>query len=316
MEARQESTMAVDSSSSITKILTKLASNIMATKRECSMSTNPYDTAWVAMVAKPNVELNSSEWLFPQSFTFLLEHQAADGSWSSNRSDLDSLLSTLAALLALLKHQGAPNILGCPHTPDLTVRISRAVFWLEAKLRTFDPDSCTDNVGFEILVPSLLHLLGEYGVVFELPHIRELLVLAEKKMAKFDELARALYQGMQATALHSLEAFIGKIDFDRLKQCKRNGGMLGSPSSTAAYLIYASDWDEEAELFLKDAVELGQGKGSGGVASAHPIELFEMSWVSSASGTHNRINLTQTRSHLQYWNQASNYLPAAKPRWT
>jgi hypothetical protein len=188
----------------------------------------------------------------------------------------------MAALLALLEHQLHPEITGCYLVPDLTVRISRAVSWLESTMRKFDLEACTDNVGFEILIPSLLRLLGEYGVVFDMPHIRALMRLADGKLAKVDKLAESLYNGYQATALHSLEAFIGKIDFDRLKGCKRNGGMLGSPSSTAAYLMHVSEWDDEAERFLKIAFEFGQGRNNGGIGSAYPIEVFEMSLVSIA----------------------------------
>jgi hypothetical protein len=267
---------------SISTMLSQLISNIGATKRECSMSVNPYDTAWVSMLFKPIDNECTQQWLFPESYAFLLDTQTTDGSWYSDVSDLDALLSTLAALLALLKHQRQPKISGCPPTPDLTMRISRAVSWLETKLKDFDLETCTDNVGFEILVPSLLRLLEEYHVFFDIPGMQALTALANQKMAKFDRIAQALYGGYQATALHSLEAFIGKVDFDRLKCCKRNGGMLGSPSSTAAYLMYASEWDDEAEQFLRDAFQFGQGKGNGGIASAYPIEVFEMSWVSTA----------------------------------
>jgi hypothetical protein len=269
-------------SATITTILTELVSRTNTLKRQCSMSVNPYDTSWVAMIARPSTTGDLAEWLFPQCYDYLLENQAADGSWYSDVSALDALLSTMAALLALLKHQRHPEITGCSPVSDLTVRISRAVSWLESTIRQFDLEGCTDNVGFEILIPSLLRLLGEYGVVFDMPQTRALMRLADDKSAKVDKLAQSLYNGYQATALHSLEAFIGKIDFDRLRGCKRNGGMLGSPSSTAAYLMHVSEWDDEAERFLKAAFEFGQGRSNGGIGSAYPIEVFEMSWVSIA----------------------------------
>jgi hypothetical protein len=278
--------MADDDSINVTSILTPLLSYINTTKRQCSMSVNPYDTAWAAMVTKPSADGKSEEWLLPESYAYLLDDQAADGSWYSDVSDLDALLSTMAALLALLKYQHHPKIVGCPSFSDLTMRISRTVSWLESTLRDFDVQTCTDNVGFEILIPSLLRLLGEHNVVFDNPHIQALMGLADSKMAKVDKLAQALYSGCQITALHSLEAFIGRIDFDRLKECKRNGGMLGSPSSTAAYLVYVSVWDDEAEQYLKAAFGFGQGRSNGGIASAYPIEVFEISWVSN---THSKM---------------------------
>jgi hypothetical protein len=277
----EKTAKADNDSTSITPILTVLVSQTNTLRRQCSMSVNPYDTSWVAMVEKPSTTGELVEWLFPQCYVYLLENQAPDGSWYSDVSALDALLSTMAALLALLKHQHHPEITGCSPVPDVIVRISRAVSWLESTFRKFDLETCTDNVGFEILIPSLSLLLGEYGVVFDAPQIRVLMRLADSKVAKLDKLAQALYNGCQVTALHSLEAFIGKIDFDRLRKCKRDGGMLGSPSSTAAYLMHVSEWDDEAEQFLKAAFEFGQGKGNGGIASAYPIELFETSWVSN-----------------------------------
>ncbi|KAF2820523.1 hypothetical protein CC86DRAFT_237655, partial [Ophiobolus disseminans] len=54
-------------------------------------------------------------------------------------------------------------------------------------------------------------------------------------LAKLDP--SLLYGPVQTTALHSLEAFIGKIDFTKLRHRKVKRSMLGSPSSTAAYLM-------------------------------------------------------------------------------
>jgi hypothetical protein len=200
-----------EDSTTITTILTELVSQTNTLKRHCSISVNPYDTSWVAMVAKPSTAGDLAKWLLPQSYAYLLENHASDGSWYSDVSALDALLNTMAALLALLEHQRHPEITGCYLVPDLTVRISRAVSWLESTMRNFDLEACTDNVGFEILIPSLLRLLGEYGVVFDMPHIRALMRLADGKLAKVDKLAESLYNGYQATALHPLEAFIGKI---------------------------------------------------------------------------------------------------------
>jgi hypothetical protein len=82
------------------------------------------------------------------------------------------------------------------------------------------------------------------------------------------------------TLLHSLEGFIGKIDFDKISHRKVEGSMLASPSSTAAYLMYSTEWDHEAAAYLRKVFENGSGKGCGGFPSAFPSEIFEISWVS------------------------------------
>lgn len=85
------------------------------------------------------------------------------------------------------------------------------------------------------------------------------------------------------TLTHSLEAFIGKIDFDQIVQHKVSGSMFGSPSSTAAYLMNASAWDDEAEDYLRQVIRKSVGQGSGGVPGVYPTTHFEYTWVSTFS---------------------------------
>lgn len=54
---------------------------------------------------------------------------------------------------------------------------------------------------------------------------------------------------------------------------------MASPASTAAYLIHASTWDEEAERYVRKVIVEGQGNGVGGVPSVFPTTIFEMTWV-------------------------------------
>ena len=69
-----------------------------------NMSCSVYDTAWVSMIRSP-YQNTCSEWLFPQSFRFVLEAQQASGGFSSDSTDTaDSILSTMAGLLTLQKH--------------------------------------------------------------------------------------------------------------------------------------------------------------------------------------------------------------------
>lgn len=63
----------------------------------------------------------------------------------------------------------------------------------------------------------------------------------KKKLAKFHP--DILYGKSRLTLFHPLEAFISPIDFIRLSHRKVHGILMGSPSSTANYLIYNSRWD-------------------------------------------------------------------------
>ncbi|KAM4055508.1 ent-kaur-16-ene synthase [Hirsutella rhossiliensis] len=55
--------------------------------------------------------------------------------------------------------------------------------------------------------------------------------------------------------------------------------MMASPSSTAAYLINASRWNEEAEAYLRHVVKAGTGHGDGGIPGTFPTTYFEYSWI-------------------------------------
>ena len=56
--------------------------------------------------------------------------------------------------------------------------------------------------------------------------------------------------------------------------------MMGSPASTAVYLIDSSSWDDEAEEHLRNVISAGPGRGNGSAPTAYPSSLFEISWVS------------------------------------
>ena len=242
-----------------------------------SMSVSIYDTAWVSMVSK--VRDGTRYWLFSQSFELILDSQCQHGGWQQYASDVDGILNTMADMLALSWHRKEPSIEGCPDLPnDLDLRISNAKVWLEMKLNSWNVEVC-DHVGFELLVPSLLALLDQEGIDFEFPGLQTLHLLKLRKLSKFDP--AMIYDGHPTTLIHSLEAFMGVIDYDRVGQQSSGGSMMASPSSTAAYLIYKSSWDEAAETYLHAVLNQGQGYGLGGFPSAFPTSIFEISWVLS-----------------------------------
>lgn len=232
-----------------------------------------YDTAWVSMIIK-HVD-GRDQWLFPECFHFLLDNQLSEGSWESYASLDDGILNTLAALLALKKHSNA----GIPENNidsfSLDVPISKARSYLEEKLPDWDVDSGI-HVGFEILVPALLAMLETEQMYFSFPGRHLLQKLRDAKLAKFDP--QMIYNG-QTTLVHSLEALVSEIDFDMLSRSKTFGSMMGSPASTAAYLMHSSQWDPEAEIYLRKVIDDGEGKGNGAVPSVFPTPVFETTWV-------------------------------------
>lgn len=259
-------------------VLASMAASLDGAQGFSTFSASIYDTAWVAMVERPGPS-GSMELMFPECFDFLLHMQKADGSWrSESGSVLDGILNTMAALLAVQKR--IPSI-PRPSSSDLASRCARAEAVLVRMLRSWDVASC-DRVGFEVIVPALMRLLEQYGHHFakELSgkHGQSLTSLYEKKASKFFPI---LFSDTPTTLIHSLEAFAGKLDYDKVKHHRSpRGDMLGSPSSTAAYLMFAQTWDEVAAGYLRSVVtSMAPQLGKGGVPSAFPTHIFEVTWV-------------------------------------
>ena len=81
--------------------------------------------------------------------------------------------------------------------------------------------------------------------------------------------------------MYLLKAFIRKVDFDKIHYHKLNRSFIYSPSSTAAYLISSSTWDNKSEIYIRDAIRYGRGHGNGGIPSVFLSNIFELTWVSN-----------------------------------
>ncbi|KAI0598800.1 terpene synthase family protein [Biscogniauxia sp. FL1348] len=240
-----------------------------------SMSCAIYDTAWVSLVIK--VIDGRRQWLFEECFTYILDSQSDDGSWKTGSSQTDVILNTAASLLSLKRHMDDPLQIQVVTRDELRTRISAATESLQSQLHTWDVASSA-HVGFEIIVPSVLELLEQEGIVFDFAGRSMLEQLRAAKLSGFNP--EMLYGAHKSTIIHSLESFIGKIDFDKVAHHRVEGALMASPSSTAAYLMNASTWDDESEAYLRHVI-CSTGKGSGGVPSAFPSTYFEYTWLLS-----------------------------------
>lgn len=261
---------------SATVLLDQLTEHLEDPRGLGFMSPAIYDTAWVSMIQKDIGE--QTTWLFPECFEYVLQNQLEDGSWITYSSEIDGILNTAASLLSMKRHFTTPFQITAISQDALSERIDRATNALQRLLHNWDVNA-TLHVGFEILVPALLGYLADESIVVDFPGRDLLFTIRDQKLARFK--AEFLYAPIQTTAIHSLEAFIGLIDFDRVLHHKVNGSYMASPSSTAAVLIYASAWDDECEEYLRHVIRHASGKGSGGVPSAFPSTIFEITWTLS-----------------------------------
>lgn len=219
--------------------------------------------------------------MFPQCFTYLLELQKEDGTWTSYRSQIDGILNTSAALLAMFeRRKRKPD-----ESETLDSRIESAKSGLQELLSKWDVEN-TVQVGFEILVTCLMHQLQHFNAHFAFPGQFMLQEVYEHKMQNFAP--QAVYKAQQMTVLHSVEALVGVIDFDRIKHhCTEMSGIMASPAATAAYLIHSTHWDVKAERYLKGVLS---AYGNNGTApSAFPTSVFEITWALSNLLPHSKL---------------------------
>ena len=256
------------------QLVQALADGIQTPWGAASMSASVYDTAWLAMVCRGEGSDDES-WLFPKSFDYLMTSQLSRGGWPAYATEIDGILNTAAALLALLKHRTSKSYLYL-EADDVDERITRGFEALTLKLQEWDVDA-TNHVGFELLVPKYLELLEEDGFSFEFAGKERLLAIHTKKMQTFK--IDMLYGHQTISALHSLEAFVGDVVMDRISHHLKFGSMLASPSATAAYLIYGSEWSDVAESYLRSVSEDCRNKLYGSAPCAFPISNFEVTWV-------------------------------------
>ena len=241
-----------------------------------NLTSTIYDTAWVSMVRKPNSPVPSL--LFPECFRYVLEKQLDSGGWEICGSEVDGIVNTLGGLLALKRNADIP----CQLSKEvINTRAEKAVAYLENRLNSWDVGSC-DYVGFEILVPSMFAFLERDGISFNFPVKELLLELNQKKLASIPP---SVWSAMtQTTITHSLEAFAGKVDFSGLRQQLVHGSMCSSPSSTAAYLMFSSEWDDDAERYLRQVVSSRRSEGRAtGIPGMYPTTGFEVLWVGAIS---------------------------------
>lgn len=237
------------------------------------MSCTVYDTAWVSMVTE--MSHGVKQWLFPESFHYIISTQLENGGWEATTSQTDGILNTASSLYSLIKHAREPLQIRQISDDELRERVERAVTALQSQLTEWDV-LASSQVGFEVIIPSLLELLENEGYMFEFGDRAELFRLRATKLKYFTP--ELLYGKSKLSIIHSLESFIGKVDFNKVAHHKVHGSMMASPSSTAAYLMNISTEDNEAKAYLQHVVNASPNR-DGGVPSAYPSTYFEYTWV-------------------------------------
>lgn len=223
-----------------------------------------YDTAWVSMVIK-KID-GQTQWLFPSSFQYLLDHQNHDGGWQHGPSDIDGILHSLAALMSICRHIARPCQMK-ENLEDLKHRKFRTIYFLETKFATFDSGPRMADSQVQSCTSKLLKMLHDEGVEFSFrgndPSLQE-------------SASRPTVNGDPRTVVQSSSKSQIGGEIDRGRRRDVYGSISASPASTAAYLVDCPSWDDEAEAYLRHIISVGDDRNAGGVPAKFPTTVFEI----------------------------------------
>lgn len=227
---------------------------------EKTFSGTAYDTAWVGRVMEPPGGMQPS---YPQAIEWLRTHQHPDGSWGSDIEYChDRIISTLSAILTLAK---AGNLAGD------RVAIERGEHYIWTHFDRLALEPC-DTVGFELLLPILfeesrrINLNLPYAKCEPYRHIRT---------EKLGMIPPNLLYSRKVSSTHSLE-FMGKgLNLDLLEGMQEPNGSFGNSPSATAYVLTLCPSNIPARKYIDEVISLDGGSAM----SAHPVEVFNRSWV-------------------------------------
>jgi len=223
------------------------------------MMPTAYDTAWVARLA------DLDEPIGERSLEWIRAHQLADGSWGASQPYYhhDRVISTLAAITALARQANHRD----------RARLARAKGALKEALSGLGRDPAGETIGFEMIVPTLLHEARSLGAV----NHRETGVinaLAPRRSAKLAVLPDGMINRFVTLGFSAEMAGsdgLQLLDAENLQQA--DGSISYSPSATAYFALYVRRCDSAALRYLENTVI------DGALPNVAPFDVFEPAWV-------------------------------------
>lgn len=233
--------------------------NLLKTIGPGHMMMTAYDTAWISRLS----ELGES--IGEQALEWLRDHQLLDGSWGAPQPRYfhDRVICTLAAMNALARRGRAQD----------RERLRQAEAALELAVHRLSEDPAGETIGFELIVPTLLHEAKALGAL----HTDTLDILNELAPRRAAKLA-ALPHGMisrYVTAAFSAEmaGYDGRqiLDEDNLQEA--DGSVSFSPLATAYFALYVRRKNPAALAYLRRVTV------NGAAPNVAPFDIFEPAWV-------------------------------------
>lgn len=223
-----------------------------------AIASTAYDTAWVASLPDPTAPDRPR---FPEAMEWLIGQQLPDGSWGGSICyQHDRILSTLAALLPLIRFQGHA-------TGRLALQRAQSYIWRNAHM--VRSEIC-ELVGFELLLPALVHQAAQAGI--QLPAYLD--VYAIERSRKLTLIPPELIYSPTITLIHSLEFLGSEGDPIRLLMAQNDNGSIGNSPAATAYLLHLTE-NPAAISYLHDCLA---GDGGAAVPVLHPCETYDLLW--------------------------------------
>ncbi|MEJ5309447.1 MAG: prenyltransferase/squalene oxidase repeat-containing protein [Anaerolineae bacterium] len=223
------------------------------------MMSTAYDTAWIARlveIGEPIGDL-AMEWL--------RENQLPDGSWGAAHPlhYHDRVICTLAAVSALAR-RGRPGD---------RARLDRAEAALGAMTPHLKEDPSGETIGFELIVPTLLHEAKAMGAIHheEIEVLKSLVSLRSAKLALLPNGTINRFVTMAFSIEMAGNDGKDLLDIENLQE--QNGSISYSPSATAYFALYVRRRDPAALAYLRLVA------ADGTAPNVSPIDVFEQAWV-------------------------------------
>lgn len=225
-----------------------------------TFSGTAYDTAWVAQVMEPTEPSQPS---FPRALEWLRKHQHPNGSWGSDIEYYhDRIISTLSAILALAKAGNLPG-------DDLAVSRGERYIWQKFELLA---QESYDTVGFELLLPMLFDEARRINLDLPYEKCEAYRTIRASKLAMIPP---SLLYSRKVSSTHSLEFMGSGLNLGLLGNLQEPNGSFGNSPSATAYVLTHCPENQPARKYLREVSMLD----SGSAMSAHPVEVFNKSWV-------------------------------------
>lgn len=228
---------------------------------------------------------------YPQAIDWLRGHQHPDGSWGSDIEYYhDRIISTLSAILTLAKA-------GRLESDQEALQRGEGYIWANIDHLAQEQH---DTVGFELLLPMLFD--EAHKINLRLPY-EKCDPYRKIRADKLSMIPPSLLYSRKVSSTHSLEFMGAGLKPELLFGLQEPNGSFGNSPSATAYVLTLFPHNLQARRYLDTVTAMD----SGSAMSAHPVEVFNKSWV--------LYNIELTGNLTDFYDQAHPHIDSLWHSW-